>query len=365
MLSRTSTEQTTILKGTSAALTCAAALFLSACTVHDTPAPALTGPSELALSVSMAASPDTISQDGRSNSTITLTARDANQRALSGVTFRLDMIVDNQIGDYGTLSSRTATTGSDGRATVVYTAPVAPPPGSTAGSCSNTSGTVAGRCVQITATSVGTGFTDSSTHAVVIHLTPVSVIIPPSSIPLAGFTVTPAAPSADTPAQFDASKSCAGNDGNGNCANNGTLVSYSWNFGDGGTASGVRASHTFSKEGTYAVTLTVMNDLGLQASTTQYVTVGAGAAPSPAFIFSPAAPSPGSSVFFDATLSKPGAGHSIVRYVWNWGDGTTPGDFNQPTASHQYTAAGTYIVTLTEADDAGQTATVTGSVTVK
>jgi PKD repeat protein len=351
---------------TTLALALAATVFLGACGVHGTEAPGLTGPSELALSVSMAASPDTIAQDGRSNSTITITARDANQRALSGVTFRLGMIVDNEIGDYGTLTTRTLTTGSDGKASTVYTAPPAPPVGSNAGSCNPGagSGPVSGRCVQITATVVGTDFAGASTHSVQIHLTPTSIVVPPSSIPVAAFTVLPTAPAANSPTQFDASKSCAGTDGSGNCANNGTIVSYAWDFGDGGTATGVRPSHTFLREATFAVSLTVTNDLGMSVKSTQFVTVGPGAVPTPSFTSSPTTPVPGDTVFFDATQSKPGAGHTIVRYVWNFGDGTFY-DSSVPTASHKYVGEGSFVVTLNVQDETGQTGASTGTVTVK
>ena len=47
-----------------------AALLGAACTVHQTEAAAVSGPSETALSVTITASPDSISQDGRSTSTI-------------------------------------------------------------------------------------------------------------------------------------------------------------------------------------------------------------------------------------------------------------------------------------------------------
>ncbi|MFH1101963.1 MAG: PKD domain-containing protein [Methanobacteriota archaeon] len=42
----------------------------------------------------------------------------------------------------------------------------------------------------------------------------------------------------------------------------GTIVSYLWNFGDGTTGSGVTTTHTYTKEGTYWVTLTVTDDAG-------------------------------------------------------------------------------------------------------
>jgi len=45
------------------------------CTVHKTEAPPLSGPSELSLSLTMLATPDTLSQDGFSQSTIVIQAR--------------------------------------------------------------------------------------------------------------------------------------------------------------------------------------------------------------------------------------------------------------------------------------------------
>src|SRR5690349_13382424 len=119
------------------ALLTAGALAGTACTVHQTEAPGLTGPSEFALSVALSASPDTLTQDGRSLSTIGLSAVGPDGRPASGVTFRLDILVDGRPGDVGTLSTRSVTTGSDGRATSIYTAPPAPsiPSITVAGAC--------------------------------------------------------------------------------------------------------------------------------------------------------------------------------------------------------------------------------------
>jgi serine protease len=53
------------------------------------------------------------------------------------------------------------------------------------------------------------------------------------------------------------------------------IVSYGWNFGDGSTATGMTASHTFNTSGTFTVTLTVTDAEGLTGTDTATVTVRA------------------------------------------------------------------------------------------
>ena len=56
----------------------------------------------------------------------------------------------------------------------------------------------------------------------------------------------------------------------------GTIVSRSWDFGDGGTSTATNPSHTFAANGTYNVSLTVTDDGGLQNSKTEPVAVSTG-----------------------------------------------------------------------------------------
>ena len=56
----------------------------------------------------------------------------------------------------------------------------------------------------------------------------------------------------------------------------GSIVSYAWTFGDGATATGVTASHTYAAAGAYTVGLTVTDNEGATGSTTKSVTVSDG-----------------------------------------------------------------------------------------
>jgi hypothetical protein len=105
--------------------TAALLLLSAACTTSQQTVPPLAGPSEFALSLRVTATPDSISQDGASQSSIVVNAFDSNGKASpasrSAWTWR-----QRRLQDYGTLSARTIVTGTDGRATAVYTAPPAP-----------------------------------------------------------------------------------------------------------------------------------------------------------------------------------------------------------------------------------------------
>jgi alpha-tubulin suppressor-like RCC1 family protein/PKD repeat protein len=62
-------------------------------------------------------------------------------------------------------------------------------------------------------------------------------------------------------------------DGSNSFDVDGSIASYEWDFGDGGTASGSNASHTYNKPGTYTVTLKVTDDQGATDTSTAEVKV--------------------------------------------------------------------------------------------
>ena len=73
-----------------------AAVALAGCTVHQTEAPGLTGPSGLALTIRVTALPDSISQDGGSQSSIQVTAIGPDGQPKNAVPVRVDMFVERQ-----------------------------------------------------------------------------------------------------------------------------------------------------------------------------------------------------------------------------------------------------------------------------
>ena len=96
----------------------------------------------------------------------------------------------------------------------------------------------------------------------------------------------------------------------------GTIVSFDWTFGDGASASGATAVHTYAETGTYSITLTLTDNDGLTNSTSESVLIG-DMAPISSFKMTKS----GLTVSVDATDSWDDYG--IASYEWDWGDGTT------------------------------------------
>ena len=70
-------------------------------------------------------------------------------------------------------------------------------------------------------------------------------------------------------------------DGSASFDSDGTIVSYAWDFGDGNSATGATANHTYAAAGSYVVVLTVTDNDNNSDSTSQTVTVDDGSQPTP------------------------------------------------------------------------------------
>jgi hypothetical protein len=323
-----------------------ALIAVSACTMKEQETPGLSGPSEYATAITVTITPDVITQDGASQSIVTATARGTNGEPLPNLPLRAEIRVNGVPTDFGSLSARNLVTGPDGRATLVYTAPA------------GTSGLAVDEftVVDIGITPIGSNFSSSITRFASLRLVPRGTIVVPSNLQPA-FTFAPDAPGERQTVLFDGALSTAP-------ANN-PIVSYTWDFDDGATASGRTVGHAFSNADTYIVTLTVADALGRTAQTSQGVTVTPSASPTANFVFSPEEPGTTTNVVFNGLTSTAATGRQIVAYSWDFGDpdDRTPGSGAQTT--HRFRRAGTFNVTLTVTDDLGRTGSSTQGVTVE
>ncbi len=139
----------------------------------------------------------------------------------------------------------------------------------------------------------------------------------------------------------------------------GSITSWAWTFGDGGTSTAASTSHIYTTAGTYTVALTVTGPGGSDTLTrTNYITVNT-PPPAPVASFT-GTPTNGNAplavAFTDASTG------SIASWAWTFGDGGTS---TLQSPSHTYTAAGTYDVALTVTGPGGSdTQTRTAYVTV-
>jgi PKD repeat protein len=148
-------------------------------------------------------------------------------------------------------------------------------------------------------------------------------------------------------------------DGSGSTDSGASIVSYAWDFGDGSTAQGASASHTYATAATYLLRLTVTDSASLIDTATTTITV-LDEPPTAAFSIAVPAPEAGQSVRFDGSSSSDGDG-SITRYAWNFGDGHAA---TGQAPSHTYSSPGTYSVTLTVTDSSGQKVSASHQLTV-
>jgi PKD repeat protein len=184
-----------------------------------------------------------------------------------------------------------------------------------------------------------------------------------ASFPTAGITLNPPTPSAGQTFQATITPTVP----TGGSPVQNIIV----DFGDGtvrnlgGTSSAQTLSHTYSRAGTYTITVTLVDAAGQRNSSSTVVSVQA----STVGVAVSASPSPataGTPVTVTASLTNPN-NLPITSVRFNFGDGgsstqTTAG--NTATTQHTYQNAGTYTVTATATDSAGNQHTGSTQLTV-
>ncbi|MCC5838843.1 MAG: PKD domain-containing protein [Opitutales bacterium] len=131
----------------------------------------------------------------------------------------------------------------------------------------------------------------------------------------------------------------------------GDPLTYSWDFGDGQTATGVQPSHTYTAFGDFEVVLTVNDGQGNTRSTTRTLRIQ-NLPPVPAFTFSPESGNAPLAISFNASASSDPEGQPL-SFAWEFGDGATA---TGPTPTHTYTTAINTQVRLTVTDPQGGSA---------
>ena len=302
----------------------AIAALAAACSVAKQDAPSLAGPSGFADSLIMTAAPQILARDGSSMSTISVTARNADGSPASGRRLLF-------AASAGTLLTNEVLTSSDGRAAVVYVAP--------------------GLNEPVSVVSIEVMPVEANDRAAT-HGTSILLEVRGPEIPVANFTFEPTDAVVLDLVSFDASSTRLAN------APCGAACSYSWDFGDSSSGTGVGVSHAFSSAGVFNVTLTATSvTSGTSNSVTKAVRIAIPPAPQAVLTINPTSPVAGQTIIFSSS-SVVAPGVTIVRHVWELDNGTPAvdtGSTSSYTLVGGYAAATTHQVTLTITDNYGRT----------
>ena len=163
----------------------------------------------------------------------------------------------------------------------------------------------------------------------------ITVMPKPNIPPTANFTYSPSSPNDSNVIQFTDQSTDS----------DGHIICRRWDFGDEGNSTLQNPTHKYADNGTYQVTLTILDNDSEINSLSKIIMVS-NVPPAAAFTYSPSSPSDSDMIQF-TDQSTDSDGHIISRR-WDFGDGNSSSIQNP---SHQYGNTGTYEVTLTVNDN--------------
>lgn len=148
----------------------------------------------------------------------------------------------------------------------------------------------------------------------------------------------------------------------GTATTNGPAVAeWAWDFGDeSAVAFGPDATHSYTRDGVFTVKLTITDTCGYPATTAMPVTI---TTPTLVANFTPSAVSAVVNATLHFTDTSTTNGAPVVAWMWDFGDESTR-VFTQ-NASHAYTTAGVFTVTLTVTDTLGYWDTHTAALQIQ
>lgn len=138
-------------------------------------------------------------------------------------------------------------------------------------------------------------------------------------------------------------------------APNSTVSKWQWDFGDGSSSTQQHPSHTYAAAGPYNVSLTVTSAIGC-VSTIATKPVLINALPV-ADLFAATPTCEKRDITF--TNSATAASGTVIKWTWDFGDGTSAVKTNNAALTHTYSSAGSYNAVLKVETDKGCTNVVT------
>ena len=142
----------------------------------------------------------------------------------------------------------------------------------------------------------------------------------------------------------------------------GSIVSYNWGFGDGGTSNQASPSHTYTQTGYYNVSLTVTNSAGCSSSATFSRVIRVIQGIQPQFTWNQVSTSCTAPYLLDFTNQTAGPGN--LTYNWSFNGATPAASTDTSPANISYPSAGSYSATLAVTSSLGCTGTLTQTVPV-